>query len=163
MTRSQIVFVVCALVLSAQGVLADIGPAKPSDTVVLIASVAPQACGGANGEVFNTKLQPDGTTAPFALAAGQVLMITGIDYVTGNTFGGVPTGERIGFRLTTVTNDLIIAEGYAVNTGLPGAVSGNLTLSTPMRVNTGLCMDRTAGVVVGGTRTWIRGFVTQDK
>ena len=68
MTRSKSVFVLCVLVLSAQALLADIAPSKPSDTVVLIATGAP--CGGANGETYATKLLPDGNTAPFALAAG---------------------------------------------------------------------------------------------
>jgi hypothetical protein len=91
-------------------------------------------------------------------------MVTGVDYVTGNNpGGGVPTGERIGFRLTTVASGIIIVEGYTVNTGLPGSVSGATNLSTPMRINTGLCLDRTVGVVIGGTRTWIRGYVIQDK
>jgi hypothetical protein len=113
---------VCALVLSAQGVLADISPAKPSDTVVLIATGG--ACGGANGETYSTRVLPDGNTAPFAIPAGHVLMVTGVDFVTGNNpGGGVPTGERIGFRLTTVTTGVIIAEDYAVNAGLPGSVS----------------------------------------
>ena len=91
-------------------------------------------------------------------------MLTGVDYLTANNpGGGVPTGERIGFRLTTVAGGVIIAEGYTVNTGLPGSVSGATNLSTPMRINSGLCLDRTVGAVIGGTRTWIRGYVIQDK
>lgn len=162
MTRSKTVLVVCVLVLSAEAMLADIAPSKPNDTVVLTATGVP--CGFANGVTFATRLLPDGTSAPFVLPAGQALMITGVDYVTGNSpGGGVPTGERIGFRLTTVASTFIIAEGYTVNTGLPGSVSGATNLSTPMRINSGLCLDRNVGAVIGGTRTWIRGYVIQDK
>lgn len=165
--RRQIVFGLCVLVLSSSGILADVLPAKPSATVVLIPTTIdedeePQTC-WFTGEVVNVQLQPDGTPAPFSIPAGHAFMITGVDFVNGNSNGGVPTGDRIGYLLRTVDGGLVIAEGYARNTGLPGPVSGSTSLSTPMRVTSALCLDRTVGSVTGGTRTWIRGFLIQNK
>jgi hypothetical protein len=57
----------------------------------------------------------------------------------------------------------VVAEGYSINTGAQGSVSGNATLSTPMPITSELCIDRTVGNVTGGTRTWVRGFLFRYK
>ena len=159
MTRRHIVFGLCALVLAAPGIAtAQVALLKPSDSIVAISFLG-KSCQG-NGEVVNTRILPDGTTAPFAIPAGYAFMVTGVDYVTGdNPGGGTPSGDRIGYILRTVSSGIVIAEGYAINTGAQGSVSGNTTLSTPMPVTQELCMDRTVGGVIGGTRTWVRGFL----
>jgi hypothetical protein len=102
----------------------------------------------------------DGSTAPFFIPAGSAFMITGVEFVTGNNpGGGVPAGGRIGFVLRTVDSGVVIVEGYAINNGGQGSVSGSTALSTPMRVTSELCLDRTVGAVAGGTRTWVRGYL----
>ena len=157
------ILVVCALVFCAPVAFADISPAKPSDTVVLIFGAPARGACPFGGELVNARLMPDGTLTPFTLPVGQVLMVTGIDYATGASAGGVPTNERIGFVLRSTASGIVLAEGYTVNTGLSGAVTGATNLSTPMRMSTGVCVDRLAGWVIGGTRTWVRGYLIQDK
>lgn len=163
MTRRHMVFGLCALVLGAPGIAtADVGLPKPSDSIVAI-SVLGQACHG-SGVVVNRRIRGDGTTAPFSIPAGFAFMVTGVDFVTGSApGGGVPPGDRIGFVLRTVNSGAVIAEGYAINTGTLGSVSGSTVLSTPMRVTSALCLDRTVGAVIGGTRTWVRGFLFQNQ
>jgi hypothetical protein len=158
MTR-HIVSGLCALVLAAPGIAtAQVALLKPSDSIVAISFLG-DACQG-NGEVVNARILPDGSVAPFVIPAGYAFMVTGVDYVTGNNpGGGVPAGDRIGYILRTVKSGVVMAEGYAINTGAQGSVSGNTTLSTPMPVTSELCLDRTVGAVAGGTRTWVRGFL----
>jgi hypothetical protein len=158
-TRRHIVYGLCAFLLAAPGIAAaQVALMKPSDSIVAI-SLLGDACHG-NGSVVNTRILPDGTTAPFSIPARFAFMVTGVDYVTGdNPGGGVPSGARIGYVLRTVDSGVVIAEGYSINTGAQGSVSGNTTLSTPMPITSELCIDRTVGAVAGGTRTWVRGFL----
>ena len=73
------------------------------------------------------------------------------------------SGDRIGYILRTVDSGIVIAEGYSINTGAQGSMSGQTNLSTPMTITSVLCIDRTVGNVIGGTRTWIRGFLFRFK
>lgn len=158
MTLRQIAFGLCMLVLAPGIATAQVVLMAPSESIVAI-SLLGSPCWG-NGETVNTRILADGTTAPFVIPKGYAFMVTGVDYVTGNNpGGGVGSGDRIGYVLRTVTSGVIIAEGYAINTGAQGSVSGNTTLSTPMPVTSELCLDPTVGAVVGGTRAWVRGFL----
>jgi len=162
MTLRHIVFRLCVLALAAPGIAsADVVLGRPSQSIVAISSSG-ATCQG-TGDVIDTMIQGDGTTAPFSIPAGFAFMVTGVDFVTGNSSGGgVLTGDRIGYVLRTVNSGIVVAEGYAINTGGPGAVSGSTPLSTPMRVTSALCLDRSVGAVIGGTRTWVRGFLFKD-
>jgi hypothetical protein len=160
MTRHTI-FALSALLLAAPGIAtAQVALLQPSQSIIAIAQLETPCGGNANGILVDTRILADGNTAPFFIPAGYAFMVTGVDFVTGDApGGGVPSGDRIGYRLTTVTNDLVIAEGYAVNAGAQGSVSGSTPLSTPMPVTVPLCLYRTVGAAVGGTRTWVRGFL----
>ena len=158
MDLRHIVFGFSALALAAPA-LGQVSLLKPSDSIVAIVQ-AEKPCGGnGNGVIVDARILPDGNTAPFVIPAGYAFMVTGVDFVTGNFAGGTASGDRIGFALTTLTNDLIIAEGYSINTGAPGSVSGGVLLPTPMPVTVPLCLHRTVANVIGGTRSWVRGFL----
>jgi hypothetical protein len=159
MTLRQIVFGLSALLLAAPGIAtAQVALMQPSDSIVAILSSG-ETCHG-NGLIVGKRILPDGSVVPFHIPRGYAFMVTGVDYVTGDSpGGGTPTGDRIGYILRTVDSGVVIAEGYAVNTGAQGSVSGQTNLSTPMPVTSQLCLDRTVGGVVGGTRTWVRGFL----
>jgi len=163
MTRRNIVSGLCALVLAAPGIAtAQVALMHPSESIVAISFLG-DPCHG-NGSTVNTRILPDGSTAPFSIPKGYAFMVTGVDYVTGdNPGGGTGAGGRIGFILRTVDSGIVIAEGYSINTGAQGSVSGNATLSTPMTITSELCIDRTVGNVAGGTRTWVRGFLFRYK
>jgi len=160
MTLRQIAFGFCVSVLAPGLATAQVALLKPSDSVIGIVQAETPCGGNGDGVIVDTRILADGNTVPFVIPAGYAFMVTGVDFVTGNApGGGVPSGERIGYTLTTVTNDLIVAEGYAINSGAPGSVSGSTPISTPMPVTVPLCLHRTVGAVVGGTRTWVRGFL----
>jgi hypothetical protein len=130
----------------------------PSESIVAISFLGKECHG--DGAVVNTRIMPDGSLAPFSIPKGHAFMVTGVDYVTGdNPGGGTATGDRIGYVLRTVSSGIVISEGYAVNTGAAGSLSGNTTHSTPMAVTSELCIHRLVGNVTGGTRTWVRGFL----
>jgi hypothetical protein len=160
MTWRQIVSVVF---LTLPGfATAQVALMHPGESIVAI-SLLGDPCHG-NGETVNTRILPDGSTAPFSIPKGYAFMVTGVDYVTGNSpGGGTGPGDRIGYVLRTVDSGIVIAEGYAINTGALGSVSGQTNLSTPMTITSELCIDRTVGNVIGGTRTWVRGFLFRYK
>jgi hypothetical protein len=160
MLRTNLVIGSLALLLGAPSLAtADLGPAKPGDTIVAIQYLG-DGC-HTTGFTVNSMILPNGEIAPFAIPAGHAFMVTGVDFANGHTPSGVPTGARIGFILRTVSSPVVIAEGYAINTGAEGPMSGSATLSTPMRVSETLCLDRSVGSELGGTRTWIRGFLAK--
>jgi hypothetical protein len=160
MTWRQIIPVIF---LTLPGVAsAQVALMQPSESIVAISFLG-DPCHG-NGETVNARILPDGSTAPFVIPKGYAFMVTGVDYVTGdNPGGGTGSGDRIGYILRTVDSGIVIAEGYAINTGAQGSVSGQTNLSTPMTITSVLCLDRTVGNVTGGTRTWVRGFLFKYK
>ena len=133
---------------------------KPSNSIVAIEGNGTSCSVG--GAQIDQMIGPDGVPMPFLIPAGFAFMVTGVDFANGNFAGGVPAGDRIGFVLRAGGSGIVIAEGYEVNTGLAGSLSGHVTLSTPMRITSTLCMDRSVGSVIGGTRAWIRGFLVKD-
>lgn len=72
-----------------------IAPAKPSQTVVL----KPGATCGA-GAALDTRVNPDGTTAPFSIPDKQVLVL---DSVTWVVLGAAVTGSLCGVVLRVDT------------------------------------------------------------
>jgi hypothetical protein len=159
MMRKQILSGLSALVLAAPGIAAaQVALMQPSESIVAISFLG-DSCHG-NGSTVNSRIMPDGSVAPFAIPKGYAFMVTGVDYATGNNpGGGTAAGNRIGYVLRTVDSGIVIAEGYSINTGAQGSMTGQTNLSTPMTITSELCIDRTVGNVTGGTRTWIRGFL----
>ena len=163
MMRKQILSGLSALVLAAPGIAAaQVALMHPSESIVAISFLG-DPCHG-NGSTVNSRIMPDGSIAPFAIPRGYAFMVTGVDYATGdNPGGGTAAGARIGYILRTVDSGTVIAEGYSINTGAQGSMTGQTNLSTPMTITSELCIDRTVGNVIGGTRTWIRGFLFRNK
>src|SRR5262245_21894690 len=71
-------------------------PRKPSEIVVL--TVSGSTC--PLGFVINRQVLPDGTIAPFAIPDGQVLVLTGVNYV----WLGGPANRLQGIDLTLKNN-----------------------------------------------------------
>ena len=163
MMRKQILSGLSALVLAAPGIAsAQVALMHPSESIVAISFLGDRCHG--NGSTVNSRIMPDGSIAPFAIPKGSAFMVTGVDYATGdNPGGGTAAGDRIGYILRTVDSGTVIAEGYSINTGALGSMTGQTNLSTPMTITSELCIDRTVGNVIGGTRTWIRGFLFRFK
>jgi hypothetical protein len=86
-------------------------------------------------------------------------MVTGVEFTTG----GVTTGDRAGFVLRVSGGGIVMAEGYEINLGATGGVTGRAVFSTPIPMAGLPCLDRSAGTTSNGTRTWIRGFLAPNE
>jgi len=130
---------------------------KPSDSVVAFPFLS-STCPNSNpGQIVNSMIQGDGSVAPFDIPDGQAFMVTSVQFVSQ----GLAPGNRAGFVLRTVDSGIVIAEGYTIQTANDyGPVSGTTVLSPPMRVTSGLCLDRLDSYAA---RSWIRGFFVKDK
>jgi len=164
MHKTLITLAIAGLTFAAPSSAQTIEMSSPSDSVVALAflsSACPAPAGGVanEGEVVNSMIQGDGSIGSFQIPAGEAFMLTSVDFVST----GVPTGKRAGFVLRTVDSGIVIAEGYSINTGEYGPVSGTTLLSPPMRVTSSLCLDRTTSIDPYAARTWIRGFFVKDK
>jgi hypothetical protein len=132
-----------------------LGPVNASDLVVL-RPTSGQQCQG--GTAVTTAMNPDGTQSPFALPAGKVLMVTGVRYTSDN----VPPGDRIGYTLRTNVTAIVVAEDYVINAGAAGRVMVGTTFPSPLRINSQLCFEA-AGAPASLTRSWIYGYLVEDK
>jgi hypothetical protein len=106
---------VLALLAAPPAQAGVVGPARPSDVVMLAASYDPPTCaGGATGTRLDTRLTADGTYEPLVLPTKRVLILTELRWV-----------------LQTVANENVTATlrngpttGGFVGLVIPGAQSG---------------------------------------
>jgi len=137
--------------------LSQVGLKKPSDSIVAISYLG-DPC-PFPGSTVNSQLLSDGTITPFSIPSGWAFMVTGIDYAANI----VPTGQRTGVVVRTKDSGFVLAEGYTVNEGAPGLVSGTIPLSTPMRVTSTLCQGPGLNQEVDASRVRIRGFLVENE
>lgn len=114
-----------------------LGPTKASDLVTLRSSGA--VCSALHPSIlrFDTQQNSDGTTAPFTIPTGSVLVVTGIDFRQGIT-GGAGRQEELFFYAYAGTSDSfsILADLMAL-----GSSDGRVGLSTAI---TGAAIKSTA-------------------
>lgn len=67
----------------ARGVLEQLAPSRPSDLVTIRSSGA--KCSPSPWLKLDTQINGDGTLSPFVIPAGQVLVVTSVDFRQGNT------------------------------------------------------------------------------
>jgi hypothetical protein len=146
----SIVLILAATSASA----APLAPRRPSDVVTLRSSGA--ACAlHASTRMLDLRVLPDGTTAPFALAEKQVLVVTGVDWAVE----GAPVDDQIQLFLyvdASVVVPLLSDRGDAA-----GAQIIRSTSISPIVVAGTLCAASTSVVTsVGAT---VHGFLAKDR
>ena len=129
---------------SQAGILA---PKKASDLVTLTPSGA--GCVSALGVLLDTRVAADGTTAPFTVPAGQVLVLTGMEaihiFATGIEYAALITD--------TPTQVLIFDTAIADNNDV-----ANVSIpDVPVKV--GLCLQ----VGGSGEGAIVHGFLAKDQ
>src|SRR5262249_62349717 len=113
-------------------------------------------------DLFNTLVKGDGTTAPFSIPAGQVLVITDLTvFAPGKTAGGTVQVEVV---VGTATSHFSIVTAN-VTANASGGVGFTATFPTGIVVKSGasicpVAFDGTSNVAAGGP---LHGFLTEDK
>ena len=114
-----------------------LGPTKASDLVTLRGSgAACTATSGPNVRRFDQRENGDGTETPFTIPAGEVLVVTSVDFRQGIT-GGSGQQEELFLLVASTTNsfsemaDLMAAPGSTdARAGLSAVITGAAIKST---------------------------------
>lgn len=153
--RTGLALALCCLVSSSAhaGVL---GPRKPSDLVTLITNGS--TCSPISFLRMDTQIHADGTSSPFSIPAGEVLVLTGVDWDEGGASGGVDN-----LVLALLGADYSVA---AISTGPIGA-NGYGGASTPLsgivvKPGTSICVTLNSPNTFNSYPV-VHGFLTADK
>jgi hypothetical protein len=147
-------------------------PTKPSDVVTLRGSSPPTFCmgtGPTRTSIIETRILSDGTTQPFQIPNGEVLVVTGIDWTSFRTPpltvpGIVELAVFLGSSPVFTDTSIIGAGTLGTNTFFPQGVSfGGKSSAVPnliVKPDTQLCSTNdnssSSGVLV-------HGFLTLDR
>jgi hypothetical protein len=152
MSRALSIVLVLFAAASASG--ATLAPRRPSDVVTLRSSGASCAL-HASTRMLDRRVLPDGTTAPFALAEKQVLVVTGVDWAVE----GAPVDDQIQLFLyvdASVPVPLLSDRGDA-----EGQQIIRSTSISPIVVAGTLCTGSASVVTsIGAT---VHGFLAKDR
>src|SRR5262249_549990 len=147
--------------LASTPATAALAPSKPSQLVTVAASGSCTAL-GLTTDLFNTLVKGDGTTAPFSIPAGQVLVITDLTvFAPGKTADGTVQVQVV---VGTATSHFGIVTAN-VTANASGGVGFAATFPTGIVVKSGasicpVAFDGTSNVAAGGS---LHGFLTKDK
>jgi hypothetical protein len=133
--------------------------------LVAVAALGSCTSLGLTTDLFNTRVNGDGTTAPFSIPAGQVLVITDLTvFATGKTAGGTVQAQVV--VGTAATSHFSIVSGN-VTANASGGVGFTATFPTGIVVKSGttICPEaidfgNPTNVAAGGE---LHGFLTKDK
>ena len=151
-TGSTIAFALLALpVVSHAGPL---GPTKPSQLVSLTYSGATCSVGG--GTKADTRAMGDGSTAPFTIPAGQVLVITGVQW----NESGSGTADSSFLYLVGSGGTAVVSVGAGL-VGTGGYGGGNFGVSgVVVKPGTDICIGLNSLSTAYPT---VQGYLTKDK
>jgi len=139
---------------------AGLAPKKASNLVTLATTggcLLPQL---AVASQFTTRNLPDGSSVPFTIPNGQVLIVTDVDWTANSGAGNLPRTEQA--ILLLVTNTSITGLGENVATGITQAVGGSFHFTNGVVVapNTSLCIGLTSNNTVAA---FLQGYLASDK
>jgi hypothetical protein len=145
-----------ALMLAGPAWAGTVGAKKPSDEVTLKTG-AP--CPGFNGLTFDTRLNADGTTSPFTIPAGQVLILDHLSWLTNNAgaAGGI---EAVDLYLSGSSE--ILWSVYSVRTTDLYAAGNPPLPHIPIKSGSTLCI-RPEFTSLNAPYVHVHGFLTKDK
>jgi hypothetical protein len=135
---------------------AGVGPSRASDIVTLVSSGA--SCGGANYFV-DLRVNPDGTTSPFEIPPGRVLVVTSAEWQGS----GLPNHF---YSFVLYAGNTAIISGPGSQSNGQGQVAGTVVLPTGAVVgrDAELCTVLNS-FEVADTSVFprIHGFLTKDR
>lgn len=143
-------------------VVNQLGPSKPSDLVTLRSSGA--KCNPSSWKALDTKVKPDGTLSPFVIPAGQVLVVTSVDWFQGIGSDTPDTFHSVFFLFPSAANITVnypIAMAVGAGAGPPG---GGSVVVTGVVIPAGTpCWGINDLSNLGSSDALVHGFLTLDQ
>jgi hypothetical protein len=139
-----------------------LAPATASDLVTLLGNLDTDCVPEGGARLVNQQQKADGTTAPFAVPARQVLVVTSYDFIFS---GGTPS-QRMQVPLVvvdaTLTQVAYVGTGHTIADSA-GNGGGTITLPSGFAVKSGtrLCFQFAPNVTAGAVI--VRGFLAPDR
>lgn len=113
---TAVVLASAALLGGTEATAQALGPQAAADIVELVLETNSAACTN-TGTKFDTRLMPDGTSIPFDIPAGQVLVVTEIELLGFGAAPGSGLQTRIFRGIGLAVNLAAIRESIADGTG----------------------------------------------
>ena len=141
---------------------AEVGPKRAGDVVTLGTAFPPAPCpASATALLFDTRILADGTRAPFAIPAGKVLVITGLDYA-----GDGVTDSAVAATLihATTGEQLFTTVATVHNFGVGSDVAHHSTAVPPIVVRGAVCLQTDSGTSPPlPSQGVLHGFLAADR
>jgi hypothetical protein len=155
-TRLTMIAGATALVSATAAMAGVLAPSKPSQSVVLRTNGVSTGCGGTSLDaVIDTQILSDGSTAPFTIPPGDVLVLDGIAWAASSGMAGRLIGILIdinGDLINAPWNDSAIADSL-------GDVGHDVFIpNIPIKSGVTPCLH-SGGTI---TRGIVHGFLTRD-
>jgi hypothetical protein len=145
-----------------QVVNSPLSPTKPSDLVTIQTSF--QSCNGTPWKALDQQMNPDGTLSPFTIPAGQVLVVTGVDFVSRRTGSA---GHSAEFFLFPSAANINVNNLPIVDTMAPGNSDGQAGASiavTGVAIKAGTpCWGLNDISSMGAASVLVHGFLTAER
>ena len=156
------VLVACFLGGFAPCALAEVHPKRASDVVTLGTAYPPAPCpASATALLFDTRILSDGTRAPFAIPAGKVLVVTGLDYVSDGVSGSAVAATLIH---ATSGEQLFTTVGTVHNFGVGSDVAHHSTAVPQLVVKGAVCLQTDSGTSPPlPSQGVLHGFLAPDR
>jgi hypothetical protein len=155
--KRLLIVALVGIAVSGRIAAAAVAPSKPSQILNLFNSGT--LCGGGPNTVVDQVLNPDGTTATFAIPAGQVLIVTSVDWVSAS----VTPNRHWEFVLGTTSAGFTLGGG--AQSDADGFVSGTLVIPGGLVVKSGVkfCPDIEHAGTSEPVEVRVHGFLTKDR
>jgi hypothetical protein len=166
MKRFEIFFVLgLSLAAIPQDAAADVKPARLSDLVTLQGLSAGGIGGCAGSERnFNTRVMPDGTSQPFTIPAGQVLVLTGVEWFDSKVGLGKSVLQEVVLR--RAGGPVVVYRSHSVSSVTDAGHAGQQSLIPKVVVSGGVPLCNAEYVdnqpKLPGPAT-LYGFLTKDQ
>jgi hypothetical protein len=161
-----VMFFVLGLAAIPQDGAAAVEPTNPSEIVTLRGSGAGGGVGGCAGSEtnFDTQVMPDGTTQPFTIRSGEVLILTGVEWFAASLGTGRSVVQEVVLRTGAGPEAVYRSHSVSSSTGPGYAGQQSLIPRVVVKPGVSLCnaqfIDNVA--TLPGPAT-LHGFLTKDK
>lgn len=165
--RSVCLAVMAVLAIASVARSGALEPTKPSQMVVLTYSdFCTETTSLAN--IIDTQILPNGTTQPFTIPAGQVLVVTGFDWSAYRCPALAAPGTVDVYMFLGATGRVVFNDTAVIGAGTPPTSScstgGKASVVPNLIVKPGV--ELCAGFdnqTFGGAPAIVHGFLTKDK
>ena len=149
-------------VLVSSAAVAELTPSKPSDLVTAYQDTGPACPGGGlpGARLIESRLLADGTTIPFAIPAGHVFVITGVEVLL---ISAPDTSSMVHVGIPCGDGCMVYMFNLGVNVTSFGRGTSTLQLTNGVAVKPGVTLCSTGAAREVNAFATLRGYFAKDK